>query len=431
VIPIVAAVATLVSVFWVILGINTQLTLVALAVVPPLALLTSGFRRRMRSQYRQSKRLDSSAMGVVHEVLGSFRVVKAFGREQAEQDRFVTHGQRSLRAKVRITASEGLLSLLVNAVTAIGTGAVLFVGIRQVQDGSLTLGALLVVLSYLSRLYAPVKTITKKMSSLQNGLASAQRGFELLDEEADVKERPDAVPLPRARGHIEFRDVRFAYEGGQNVLSGISHVAPAGSKVGLAGRTGAGKSTLVGLLMRFYDVTDGRVLLDGVDVRDYRLSDLRRQFAIVLQEPVLFSTSIRENIAYGRPDATFEDVQAAAVAAGAHDFVTALPDGYETLVGERGMRLSGGERQRISLARAFLKNAPILVLDEPTSSVDVHTEAEIMQALRRLMTGRTTFLIAHRLSTLDVCDETFELRDGRLLPRRTGQDAATAEVAAS
>jgi ATP-binding cassette subfamily B protein len=244
---------------------------------------------------------------------------------------------------------------------------------------------------------------------------NAERAFALLDESADVPERPNALALPTpARGGVTFRDVAFGYEPGRPVLEGVSFEIPPGTHVAIAGPTGAGKTTLVSLLMRFYDPTSGAVLLDGTDARDLRLADLRRQFAIVLQEPVLFSTSIAENIAYARPEATLNQIEAAARAAHAHEFIAALPEGYATSVGERGVRLSGGERQRISLARAFLKDAPVLILDEATSAIDIRTEAMIMEAMDRLMEGRTTFMIAHRLSTLRDCDIQLQLDDGRI-----------------
>jgi ATP-binding cassette subfamily B protein len=250
---------------------------------------------------------------------------------------------------------------------------------------------------------------------MQSSLASMHRAFDLLDEMPEVTERPQAHPLKRATGAIEFRQVGFSYDNRHLVLRRVSFAIRAGTRLGISGRTGAGKSTLLSLLMRFYDPTTGKVLLDGMDLRDYKLADLRNQFALVLQEPVLFSASIAENIAYGRPEAHFEAIVAASTAANAHDFIVDLPDGYNTLVGERGMRLSGGERQRIALARAFLKDAPILILDEPTSAVDTATEAAIMGAMERLMAGRTTLMIAHRLSTLDACDARIEIEYGQIV----------------
>jgi ATP-binding cassette subfamily B protein len=244
----------------------------------------------------------------------------------------------------------------------------------------------------------------RKTSQLQAAIAGAERALAVLEEVPEVAERPTARPLARATGAIEFRNVTFGYTPDIPVLRDVSFAIPAGASLGIAGPTGAGKTTLLSLLTRFYDPTSGQILLDGVDLRDVTLRDLRNQFAIVQQDAVLFSTTVADNILYAKPDATERDVEDAARAANAHDFIAALPQGYETVVGERGMRLSGGERQRIALARAFLKDAPILLLDEPTSSVDVKTESVIMDALGRLMAGRTTFLIAHRLSTLEHCN---------------------------
>jgi ATP-binding cassette subfamily B protein len=316
-----------------------------------------------------------------------------------------------MRSRIRLTAIQSGYSLAVGMTLAAGTAAVLFIGVRHVQAGQLTLGSLLLVLGYLAALYVPLQTVSSSINTLQSSLASAERAFWLLDRDPEVAERADARPLERARGAVSFDDVWFAYDG-EPALRGVSFSVEPGARVGISGATGAGKTTLVNLLTRFYDPTAGAIRLDGVDLRDYRVADLRNQFGIVLQEPVLFSTTIRENIAYGRPDAADDEIVRAASAAGVHLFVAGLPDGYDTVVGERGMRMSGGERQRISLARAFLKDAPILILDEPTSSVDVRTEALIVGATRRLMEGRTTFLIAHRLSTLEHCDVRLEIDHG-------------------
>jgi ATP-binding cassette subfamily B protein len=354
----------------------------------------------------------------VQEVLTALRVVTAFGQEDREQQRFVQRASQGVGARVRVAVAEGALGLLVGVTTAVGTATVLLIGMRHVQAGVLTLGELLLVMGYLAQLYEPLKTIGRKAASLQSHLSSAERAFSLLEATPDVGERPHARPLARAAGAVAFLDVTFAYGGRgdtRHALYDVSFEITPGTRVGIAGTTGAGKTTLVSLLTRFYDPTAGQILLDGVDLREYKLADLRNQFAIVLQEPVLFSTSIAENIAYARPDASQREVIAAAQAADAHEFILRLPHGYETNVGERGLRLSGGERQRIALARAFLKDAPILILDEPTSSVDLRTEASIMEALGRLMRGRTTFLIAHRLSTLAACDIRFVIERGRLV----------------
>ena len=437
VIPFITAGLTIAGMIYVTARIDRELALIALAVTPILFLLTRFYRRRLRMQSREVKRLESSAVSVVQEVLSALRVVKAFGQEDREEERFVRRSSEGMRARIHLTFVEGGFGLLVGLTTAIGISAVLYIGALHVSEGILSLGELLLVMSYLSQLYAPLKTMSRKAASLQSHLAGAERAFSLLDEAPDVPERPNARLLVRASGDVVFRNVSFAYPAGRGagtgvpsaalqgsasssemnhpILQDISFEIPAGTRCGIAGATGAGKTTLVSLLTRFYDPTLGHILLDGIDLRDYKLADLRNQFAIVLQEPVLFSTSVAENIAYAHPGAGERDIVAAAKAAGAHEFIVGLPGGYETPVGERGMRLSGGERQRIALARAFLKDAPILILDEPTSSVDVKTEAAIMEAMEHLMRGRTAFMIAHRLSTLDSCDAQIEVKQGRIV----------------
>jgi ATP-binding cassette subfamily B protein len=375
------------------------------------------------------KVLEKSALAVVHEVLGGLRVVKAFVREESEQDRFVRRSVEGMRARVRLALVEGKYGLLIGLTTAATTATVLLVGVRQVQAGSLTLGGLLLLMGYLTQLYDPLKTMARKSASLQSYLASAERAFALLDETPEVVEKAEARPLARASGSIAFRDVSFAYAPDRPVLHEVSFLIDPGTRAGIAGETGAGKTTLLSLLLRFYDPTAGQILIDGVDLRDYRLADLRNQFAFVPQEPVLFSTSIAENIAYARPEARHEEIVAAAKAAHAHEFITVLPQGYRTLVGERGMCLSGGERQRVSLARAFLKDAPILVLDEPTSSVDMGTEGVILEAMEHLMRGRTTFLISHRPNAFKNCDLVLVMENGRLVAQTTDFLAAAGSTA--
>lgn len=418
VIPFITAGVTFFAMLYVIFRLSWQLSLVALAISPVLYLLARSYRPRLRRRSREVKKLESSALSVVQEVLTAMRVVKAFGQEERETGRFVSHSRRSLRARLGLIFAEGGFGMVVGLTTAAGSAAAMYIGVRLVQTNAMTLGELLLVMSYLTQLYEPLKMASKKAASIQNALASAERAFALLDETPDVQDRPDGKRIDRARGRVEFADVSFAYGAdGHHALEDVSFRVEPGVRLGVAGATGAGKTTLVSLLTRFYDPTSGAIFLDGEDLRSYRLSDLRAQFAIVLQEPVLFSTSIAENIAYAKLDATPEEIEAAAQAANAHDFIARLPDGYDTLVGERGMRLSGGERQRISLARAFLKDAPILILDEPTSSVDVQTEAAIMESMERLMAGRTTIMIAHRLSTLEHCDDVIRIEHGRLVGR--------------
>ncbi len=412
VIPVVAACVTIGSFLLVIAAIDPLLTAVAAAVVPPLFLFTRTFGRRLRDEWTTVKQVESSAMSLLQETLGSLRVVKAFGQEGRQHQRFVDRSTQGVQRQMRVAYTHGGFDLLVGLTTAFGTAAVLYFGVQHVLAGSLTLGNLLIVMTYLGQFYGPLEVISKKAAELQSGLASAERVFALLDEQPAVVEREDPVPISRAIGEIGFDSLSFGYGRGPFVLRNVSLIIPAGRRVGVVGRTGAGKSTLISLLMRFYDPSKGSISLDGIDLRDYDLKGLRSQFAIVLQDPVLFSTTIGENIAYARPGAELSAVEAAAKIANAHEFIDALPQGYDTPVGERGMQLSAGERQRISLARAFLKDAPILILDEPTSSVDMKTESSIVGAMQRLMEGRTSFMVTHRLDALTGCDMLLQVEDG-------------------
>jgi ATP-binding cassette subfamily B protein len=414
--PLLTAAGTLIGMFVVLLSLDVALALVALMVGPMLALLTHRFGRSVRARWHAQKEIESSVNAVLQEVLTALRVVKAFGQERREEARYLDRAGREVRASLAVVRAQAVFYTLTALVIAAGTAASLWIGVRNVQAGTLTIGGLTLVMAYLAQLYGPLESLMHKVSELQGSFAGAERAFALLDEVVDVRDRPGAMPLARARGDIELREVGFAYVAGSPVLRGAGAVVPAGTRVGIVGRTGAGKTTLVNLLTRFHDPDEGALLLDGVDLRDWKLEDLRRQFAIVLQEPVLFSTTIAENIAYGRPEAGADEIAAAARAANAHEFIEALPDGYATQVGERGMMLSGGQRQRIALARAFLKDAPILILDEPTSSVDLATEAQIIAAMERLMAGRTTFIVAHRLDTLRHCDVIYAVEGGRLVP---------------
>jgi ATP-binding cassette, subfamily B, bacterial len=428
VIPFVAAVVTLVGMVYVSLRIDWQLALVALSVAPALFIISGIVRKRLRVEYRKVKRLESGVLGVIQETLGAMRVVKAFGQEERETRRFVHHATKTKQARMRLVAVENASGVIVGVITAVGMALVVYIGVNHVIAGILTLGQLLLIAAYLSQLYGPLRMISRRISSVQNYLASAERALSLLEEPMDVAERPDARPLERARGAVTFHQVSFAYEPDHPVLHNVSFEVEPGTRVAITGTTGSGKTTVVNLLTRFYDPTDGEILLDGVDLRDYRLADLRAQFAIVLQQPVLFSTTIADNIAYARPDASASEIEAAARAANAHDFIVALAKGYATPVGEQGMKLSGGERQRIALARAFLKDAPILILDEPTSSVDVKTEAVILEALERLMEGRTVFIITHRPTPATTWHVRMEVKNGRL---RSGRFPQTPEPLAN
>jgi ATP-binding cassette subfamily B protein len=420
VISFVGAACSLVGMMYVTARLDWQLALVAIMISPVLFALAGTYRRRLRRQSTQVKQLESSTLSVVTEVLGAARVVKAFGQEEREERRFVRQCGEGMAARLRLAMVDGGFTLFVSVATAVGLAAVMWIGARHVQAGILTLGDLVLIVGYISQLYTPLRTMSRKASSLQSHLASAERAFALLDEAPDVRERPGARALGRASGAVTFENVSFGYGRDRMVLHDVSFRVDPGTRLGIAGTTGAGKTTLASLLTRFYDPIAGRILLDGVDLRDYRLVDLRNQFAIVLQESVLFSTTIAENIAYARPGASDEEIVAAAKLANAHAFISRLPQGYGASVGQRGLLLSGGERQRIALARAFLKDAPILILDEPTSAIDMDTEAVIIEAMNRLMRGRTTFLIAHRLSTLQNCDAQLQIENGCLIASASG-----------
>jgi ATP-binding cassette, subfamily B, bacterial len=412
--PLITSVLTLGAMIVVTLFLDWQLALIALLVSPFMFLLTLLFRPRLRRGWRKFKTSETAAMAVAQESLGASRVVKAYGQEKHKSEQVVSHYDESLSAQLRVYIDGAIYNLLVGVVTGAGLAAVLFIGIRHVQAGTLSLGGLLVVNYYLTQLYSPLKNIGQKILDAQMSLAGIERVHAVLDEKPDVPESPNARRLARARGEIAFRNVFFEYTKGHLVLQDVSFELLPGNCLGIVGPTGSGKSTLSNLLLRFFDPTEGVISLDKVDLKDYVIADLRNQFAVVLQDTLLFSTTIAENIRFARPEATIDDVIKAATDANAHDFITALPDGYETLVGERGMKLSGGQRQRISLARAFLKDAPVLILDEPTSALDIHAEATVLDAIQRLMEGRTTLMIAHRASALRNCNVILTMEDGRV-----------------
>ena len=419
ILPLVIAGFTLAGMIFISLRIDPTLSLFALAITPVLFVLSMASSRVVRLRSRNIKELDSSAMSVVQEVLGFIRTIKAFGQEHREYERFVRHSSKRLAGQIRLARLQATFSTLIGLVIAAGTAAALYIGVVHVKAGRLTVGSLLVVMAYIVQMYQPLQALSTKTSDLQNWLVSLERTFALLDQPPEIAESPFAVPLLHAQGIVEFRNVSFHYGQSLQGLQNVSFSISAGARVGIVGGTGAGKTTLLNLIMRFYDPDAGQILLDGIDIREYRISDLRRQFATVLQEPVLLDASIAENIAYGKLTASDEEIVAAAESACAHEFISALPEQYDSSVGERGARLSGGERQRISLARAFLRDSPILILDEPTSSVDTITEESILTATEKLMQKRTTFMIAHRLSTLRSCDTILVLERGKLIEVQT------------
>jgi ATP-binding cassette, subfamily B, bacterial len=406
---------TLIGMFWVTFSIDSTIALISLTVVPFLYMAVGYYVRNIESRLIEVKRMEAQSMSIVHEAMAMLRVIVAFCRERYEYNRYRQQGAESVDARVKLTVRQTIFSLVVNMTTAIGTALVLGFGAYAVMEGRLTVGDLLVVVSYVAAVYKPLEQISTTIGSLQNQFVSLRIAFNLLDTEPEIRNSPGAVAIDRVRGDISYEHVDFSYTKRTDTLKDVTFDVRAGEVVALVGPTGAGKTTLISLLPRLYDPTGGRVLLDGRDIRDYTLHSLRGQISIVLQEPLLFSGSIYENIRYGRLEATRDEIIEAARNANAHDFIEKLPQGYDTTVGERGVQLSGGERQRISVARAFLKDAPILILDEPTSSIDSKTESVILDALDKLMVGRTTFMVAHRLSTIRNADKILVLNGGELV----------------
>src|SRR5881628_2788895 len=413
-IPLTTSILTLGAMILVMVFLDWQLALIALLVSPLMFLLTFLFRPRIRAGWRKFRASESAAMAVAQESLGASRLVKSYGQEERKNEQLVSHYNASLSAQIKVQVDSAVYSLLVGIVTAAGLAAVFYIGIGHVQAGVLSLGSLLVVNYYVTQLYGPLRNVGQSILDIQMSMTGIERYHAVLDEKPDVPESPNALPLARSKGKIAFQKVSFEYTKDHGVLHDVSFELPSGNRLGVVGPTGSGKTTLSTLLLRLFDPTEGVITLDDIDLRDYKLADLRNQFAVVHQETVLFSTTVAENIRFARPDASMEGIVRAATQANAHEFITNLPDGYNTLVGERGMKLSGGERQRISLARAFLKDAPILVLDEPTSSLDVHTEGEILETIQKLMQGKTTIMIAHRPSTLRDCNLVLILESGRV-----------------
>jgi ATP-binding cassette subfamily B protein len=420
--PLVQAAATIVGMFFIAYLIDPWLAVISLSIVPFIYYSTGYYTKKIEPRLYHVRGLEAGTLMMVHEAVSMLRVIVSFGREPYEYQRFRAQGEKAVEARVKLTVRQTMFSLGVNSLTATGTALVLGFGAYHVTKGKLTSGELLVVMGYIAQIYNPLEQISTAISSLQQSFVSMRNAIDLLNTEPEVKDDPDAVVVDRAEGRVSYEHISFAYAGRDSTLEDINFDVPPGSRVAVIGPTGAGKTTLVSLLMRFYNPSEGRILLDGRDIKDITLQSLRDQISIVLQEPLLFTGTIRENIAYGKLGASEEEIVAAAEAANAHDFISKLPGGYEAMVGERGARLSGGERQRICAARAFLKDAPILVLDEPTSSIDSKTEAVILDALERLMEGRTTFLIAHRLSTVRHADLLLVLDHGRLVERGTHRE---------
>jgi subfamily B ATP-binding cassette protein MsbA len=392
--------------------LDWRFSLIGLSIAPVLFLITYRLMHRIKEASREVKRKESELASVVQESIASARVVKAFATEEFEEHRLDRQSLASVEAALRARSVKARLAPLIDIVIAIGTCCVLYFGARFVLSGRLTPGALVLYVFYLAKMYKPIKDLSKTADTVSRAAVAFERIGEILSIERQITDRPGARPAQRFAGRIDCDHVGFAYGGDQWVLKDVSLRVEPGQRAALIGMTGSGKSTLIALIPRLYDVARGRVLIDGQDVRSYTLGSLRRQVSFVLQEPVLFHATIAENIAYGRPDATLADILRASARAHAHDFIVRMPDGYDTVLGERGDTLSGGQRQRIAIARALIRDTPILLLDEPSAALDPESEELIFKGLSSLLEGRTSITIAHRLATVRSADVTFVLHDG-------------------
>src|SRR5436309_1863272 len=409
---------TLVATFVIMLRLDWRLTLVSLAIVPLIVGAIYVFARQIRRESTSIQEQESAVLAQAQEGLSSIRMVHAFGREEFEVRQFHQQARQSLQANLRLTLTN------VNSALVISTAGMYYIGTLHVLAGTLTLGSLLIFSAYLLMLYQPLESLTYTTWAMEGATAGAKRCFEVLDRQDDVVDSPEAAAISSAEGAIAFQSVSFGYTQDRHVLRNLDLDIKPNQIVGLVGGTGAGKSTLLSLVPRFYDRIAGSITLDGRDLRDITKKTLRAQVAIVLQDTLLFSTTVRENIAYGRPEATEEEIVAAACRAQADEFIREMPQGYDSLVGERGGHLSVGQRQRIGIARAFLKNAPILLLDEPTSALDPKTESAIMETIKELMRGRTTLIATHRLATIHNLDQIIVLEGGRVLEKGRGPELA-------
>ncbi len=412
----------LVGITTVLLYINIFLTLVALAVVPFLLAAIYYFAHRIREESGEVQRRESDVLSRVTESLAGIRVVHAFNREEHEVEHFSRECESSLTANRKLTMTQVASSLVIGIITAAGTAALLYFGAERVQDGTIDIGDLILFISYLAMLYQPLEQLSYTVWAMEGAAAGAARVFEVLDADDRVPDAPNAEELSSGPGSIELRNVGFGYDETTQVLKGLTLNVEPGRTVALVGGTGSGKTTILSLVPRFYDIQQGSVLVDGRDVREVTKTSLRRRMSIVLQETFLMNATIRDNIAYGRPGASMEEIEQAASAAQAGEFIRSLPNGYDTEVGERGVRLSGGQRQRLGLARAFLRDSPILLLDEPTSALDPRTEGELMDALKHLMGKPTTLIVAHRLTTVHHADVIHVLQDGCIAESGTGPE---------
>ena len=416
------SVVTLIGTFAIMVRLDWQLTLLSLGIVPLIIVAIYFFAHRIRRESTFIQEQESAVLAQAQEGLSSIRMVHAFGREQFEVMQFHQQARQSLQANLRLTLTNVNSALVISTLMVFGTAAMYYVGTLHVLAGTLTLGTLLVFSAYLLMLYQPLESITYTAWAMEGATAGAKRCFEVLDREDDVVDSPNAVAIESAKGAIGFHNVSFGYAQDRQVLHAVDLRIEPNQMIAIVGGTGAGKSTLLSLVPRFYDPTSGSVTLDGRDVREIKKKSLRAQIGIVLQDTLLFSTTIRENIAYGRPEATDDEIIDAAKRAQADEFIQQLPNGYGSTVGERGGQLSVGQRQRIGIARAFLKNAPVLLLDEPTSALDPATEAAIMETIKELMRGRTTLIATHRLATIHDVDRIVVIERGRIVEQGRGTE---------
>ncbi len=417
--PIISAIVLLAGMLVILFPLDPVLTLLSISVIPALFALIGFFNRRIADVATEVRDADSRVFSIVQWAISSIKVVQAFTKEDEEYRRFMGASRSSLGSTLRLYNWQTFYSGVVNTLIAVGTALVIYVGARSVLSGTLSIGQLIVFIAYLAQLYVPVNQLTQSFGLIASARISARRVFEILETEPVLKDGPLTLSPAGAHGAIEWRGVSFRYRAAMPLLRSIDVTVEPGMKVAVVGPTGAGKSTMLGLLPRFFDPSTGSVTIGGVDVREFTLKSLRRQIAMVLQPPLIFPISLRDNLAYGRPDATPEEIEAAARLAGIHTMIMGLPQGYDTVIGEAGATLSEGEKQRLTIARALLRDAPILILDEPTSALDVETEAQVMDGIKRLTSGRTTFIIAHRLSTIRNCDLILVLRDGTIAERGT------------
>ena len=413
---------TLAGTFVIMVRLDWQLTLLSLVIVPPIVAAIYFFAHRIRRESTFIQEQESALLAQAQEGLSSIRMVHAFGREEFEVRQFHRQARQSLQANLRLTLTNVNSALVISTLMVIGTAAMYYVGTLHVLAGTLTLGSLLVFSAYLLMLYQPLESLTYTAWAMEGATAGAKRCFEVLDRQNDVVDSPKAIAISSAHGSIEFQNVSFAYAQDRHVLHNLDLTISPNQIVALVGGTGAGKSTLLSLVPRFYDPTSGSVTFDGCDLREITKKSLRAQIAIVLQDTLLFSTSVRENIAYGRPNATEEEIVDAARRAQADEFIRQMPNGYQSAVGERGGHLSVGQRQRLGIARAFLKNAPVLLLDEPTSALDPTTESAIMETIKELMRGRTTLIATHRLATVHNVDQIIVLEHGHIVEQGRGSE---------